>query len=183
MDQDVVKIIDENVNQIEKLIQQKVEIWQVHVVFSPLWWMGVGLSIIPWIIWYVYHKKDSTDRLLYSGYAVMIMALVLDVLGDQLALWHYRYNVLPILPTYLPWDLTLMPVTIMFLLQIKPNSNPLIKAILFALITSYLAEPFFEWLEVYQPVHWRYTYSIPFQIIIFLIAHYVSKRNDFSEIH
>ncbi|MGM0901778.1 MAG: hypothetical protein ACQEXB_11880 [Bacillota bacterium] len=86
MDQDVVKIIDENVNQIEGLIQQKVEIWQEHVVFSPLWWMGVGLSIIPWIIWYVYHKKDSTDRLLYSGYAVMIMALILDVLGDQLAL-------------------------------------------------------------------------------------------------
>ncbi|MGM0901777.1 MAG: CBO0543 family protein [Bacillota bacterium] len=97
--------------------------------------------------------------------------------------WLYRFNVLPILPTYLPWDLTLMPVTIMFLLQIKPNSNPLIKAILFALVTSYLAEPFFVWLEVYQPVHWHYTYSVPFQIIIYLIAHYVSRRNDFSEIH
>ncbi|UGB28786.1 CBO0543 family protein [Metabacillus sp. B2-18] len=151
--QNVINIIDENINQIEKLIQQKVDIWIEYVIFSPLWWFGVGLSIIPWIIWYFFHKKESRDRLLYSGFIVMVIAIVLDVLGDQLALWHYRFNVIPVLPTYIPWDLTLMPITIMVLLQIKPNTRPIIKAILFALITSYIAEPFFQWLKLYQPTN------------------------------
>ncbi|MCM3162710.1 CBO0543 family protein [Metabacillus litoralis] len=181
--QNQIKIIDENINQIEKLIQQKVDIWIEHVVFSPLWWFGVGLSIIPWIFWYFFHKKESRDRLLYSGFIVMVISLIFDVLGDQWALWHYRFNVMPVLPTYLPWDITLMPVTIMVLLQIKPNTRPIIKAIVFALITSYIAEPFFQWMKLYQPTNWRYTYSVPIQIIIFLIAHYMSSRKNFSDLN
>lgn len=170
------KIIDANVNQIEMLIQKKVDIWIEHVVFSPLWWFGISL----WIIWYFFHKKESRDRLLYSGYVVMVIALILDVLGDQWALWHYRFNVIPVLPTYLPWDLTLMPVTIMFLLLINPNSKPFLKAIIFALSTSYIAEPIFQWMKLYQPSNWRYSYSVPIQIIIFLIAHFISKRKNFT---
>lgn len=42
--------------------------------------------------------------------------------------------------TYFPWDLTLMPVSIMVLLQIKPTANPWLKAIVFALFASYAAE-------------------------------------------
>ncbi|WP_408010078.1 CBO0543 family protein [Pseudalkalibacillus sp. A8] len=176
----VITIIDENVDQIEGLIQKKVDIWATFVLFSPLWWFGVSLSIIHWILWLLFRKKDSTDRLLYVAFFVIVISLVLDVLGDQLGFWHYRYNVIPVLPTYLPWDLTLMPVTIMFLLQIKPKLNPLIKAVLFAVVTSYVVEPIITWMNIYQPINWRYTYSVPFQIIIFMIAYYLTKRKAFS---
>lgn len=76
------------------------------------------------------------------GFFVMTVSLVLDVLGDQLGIWHYRFNVLPVLPSYFPWDITLMPVTIMFFSQVKPHVNPIIKAVLFTLLTSYISEPF-----------------------------------------
>jgi hypothetical protein len=142
-DEHVVKLIDHNYIQIHNLLQEKLEIWLHHVVFSGLWWFGVGLSIIPWIIWFLYRKKDSTDRILYAGFFVMGISLSLDVLGDQFSFWHYRYNVIPIVPTYFPWDTTLMPVTLMMLLQIKASVNPLIKAIFFGLFSGYVAEPFF----------------------------------------
>ncbi|MCY9658139.1 hypothetical protein P5G65_04770 [Paenibacillus chondroitinus] len=48
----VVEQIDNNVNQIHLLIDQKIVIWKEHVVFSGLWWFGVILSVIPWIIWF-----------------------------------------------------------------------------------------------------------------------------------
>lgn len=176
----VVKLIDQNYDQIHVLIQKKNEIWLQHVVFSGLWWFGVGLSIIPWIIWVVFHKKESTDRILYVGFFVMGVSLALDVFGDQFSFWHYRYNVIPIVPTYFPWDITLMPVSIMILLQIKPNGHPLLKAILFGVGASYLAEPFFHWLGIYVLENWRYSYSIPIQIVIYLLAHYLSRREKFS---
>jgi hypothetical protein len=179
----IINIIDNNVNQIEQLLSQKISIWKEYVLFSKLWWMGVALSIIPWVLWSIYRRKQSTDRLLYVGFLVMTISLGLDVLGDQLGLWHYRFQVIPVLPTYIPWDITFMPLGIMTLIQVKPDTNPWLKAILFALFTSYLAEPFFQWLSVYQPSHWRYSYSVPIQFTIYMAANYISRRNKFSSLN
>ena len=180
--EEVVKLIDSNQNQIEQLIDKKIQIWLDHVLFSGLWWMGVALSIIPWILWFVIRKRDSTDRLLYIAFYVMSLAVVLDILGDQLGLWHYRYHVIPVLPTYFPWDITLMPLAILVLLQIKPAINPWYKAIFFALLSSYGGEPFFDWLGVYVPTNWRYSYSVPIQIAIYMSAYYLSRRNRFASL-
>jgi hypothetical protein len=177
----VVELIDANTEQAEAAIREKIHIWAEHVVFSDLWWMGVGLTIIPWIIWFMVRPKQSTDRLLYIGLMAAIFSTVFDVLGDQIALWHYRFNVIPILPTYIPWDLTLMPVSVMLALQFKPNANPYMKASIFAVLTSYVAEPFFNWLGVYQPKIWRYSYSLPIQFLVYIAAHYLLRlRNRFS---
>jgi hypothetical protein len=174
------RLIDENIEQIHKLIIKKIEIWSDYVLFSGLWWFGVAMSIIPWIIWFVIRKKNSTDRIFYTGLFVMDISLALDIVGDQLSLWHYRYNVIPIVPTYFPWDITLMPVSVMVFLQVKANWHPLIKAILFAFFSAYLAEPFFHWLGIYVPTKWRYTYSVPIQVFIYLAAHYLSRREKFA---
>ncbi|WP_445491707.1 CBO0543 family protein [Niallia sp. 03133] len=178
--QHIEKLIDNNISDIHRLIQEKVDIWKEHVVFTDLWWIGVGLSILPWILWFIFRKKKSTDRILYAGFFVIIIALALDIVGDQFGLWHYRFNVLPIVPTYFPWDVTLMPVTVIFFLQIKPNSNPFLKAVLFALFSAFIAEPFFQWMGVYVPTKWKFHYSIPIQILIYLVAHYLSRRDKFS---
>lgn len=181
--EEVIRLFDDNVKAIEGLITEKIEIWREHILFSPLWWFGVALSIIPWILWFIYRKKGSTARLLYVGFYVMLIALILDVLGDQFAWWHYRFNVLPMMPTYLPWDLTLMPVSVMFLLQAKPDANPYLKAIVFALLTAYIAEPFFEWIDLYETKNkWRYSYSVPIQFLIYVSAHYFSKQSSFEKI-
>jgi hypothetical protein len=178
----IIELIDKNQNGIEHLIDKKIQIWTDYVLFSGLWWMGLGLSIIPWIIWFVIRKRDSTDRLLYIAFYVMAIAVVSDILGDQFGLWHYRYHVIPVIPTYFPWDVTLMPVTIITLIQIKPKMNPWFKAVVFSLLASYVAEPFFDWLGVYEPKHWRYSYSVPLQIIFYMSAHALSKRNQFSKL-
>ncbi|MBM6617909.1 CBO0543 family protein [Bacillus suaedaesalsae] len=178
-----ISLVDKNGNEIEKLISEKIDIWREYVLFSELWWLGVALSIIPWIIWFFIRKKDSTDRLLYTALFVMVVSLCLDVLGDQLGVWGYRFNVIPVLPTYVPWDITLMPLTVIIILQIRPGANPLIKALIFAVISSYLAEPFFHWLQIYNLKHWRYSYSVPIQIVIYLMAHYISKRNNFASLN
>jgi hypothetical protein len=178
----IIRLIDKNHDQAEKIIHEKVDIWTSHILFSGLWWLGVALTILPWIIWIIFRKKESTHRLLYVGTYVMVVSLALDVLGDQFGFWHYRFNVIPVLPTYFPWDVTLMPVTVMLFLQIKPNGNPVIKAILFALFAAYIAEPFFSWLQIYKPIMWKFSYSVPIQFTIYLIGHYLSTRDHFSKL-
>ncbi|MBE6185136.1 hypothetical protein G4D61_10940 [Bacillus ginsengihumi] len=178
----IIKMTDKNTSQIHVLIEQKVDIWLHYVLFSPLWWIAASLTIIPWIFWLLFRPRESTDRLMYAGFFVMIISLVLDVLGDQYGLWFYRFNLIPVLPTYFPWDLTLMPLSIMFLLQIKPQANPLFKALLFAIATSFIGEPFFAWMKVYVLIHWHYYFSAPIQFCIYLVAHYISRRTKFSKL-
>lgn len=141
-----------------------------------------NITILPWLIWLKYNKKDSRNRILFVGYFVAIISLCLDVIGDQIGLWHYRFVVIPFLPTYIPWDLTLMPLSVMFLIQIKPKINPLIKAIIFGLLSSYIAEPFFHWLGVYVLDTWKYSYSVLIQVLIYLIADHLSRRDNFAHL-
>ncbi|NIK70353.1 CBO0543 family protein [Paenibacillus sp. BK720] len=183
MEKEKVKdLIDENNYQVERLLDQKVQIWSEYVVFSGIWWFGVALSTLPWVLWFVLRNRQSSDRIQYAGFMSSIVSLTLDVLGDQYGLWHYRFNVIPLIPTYFPWDVTLMPVGIMFLLQFKPAGSPFLKAILFAFLTSYVAEPIFHWIGIYEPLKWRYTYSFPIQMGIYLLAHYFSRRKNFQEL-
>src|SRR5690606_18285566 len=102
--------------------------------------------------------------------------------GDQLGFWHYRFNVIPVLPTYVPWDLTLMPVAILFLLQVKPQSSPYFKAILFALLAAFVGEPFFTWISIYNPKNWSFWYSVPIFGLIYLVAHYLTRRPAFRKL-
>jgi hypothetical protein len=180
---DVVKKIDANVQGIENLVQQKLSIWIDYIVFTWQWWFLVIVTILPWIFWVVFRKKSSTDRLLFVGLFVISISSLFDILGSQLGFWHYRYEVLPLIPSYFPWDFTLMPVTILFLLQIKPKTNPWIKAIIFASITSFIAEPLVEYLQIYEPKKWKFIYSFPIQICVYLSSHYISKRNNFSPVY
>ncbi|OIJ16803.1 hypothetical protein BKP37_04535 [Anaerobacillus alkalilacustris] len=160
----------------------KFSIWLNSVVFTWQWWVGVGLSIIPWILWIFFRKKESTLRLLSVGFFVMFLSTFLDSIGAQLGLWYYKYAPLPFIPAFFPWDTTLMPVVIMFLLQIKPKTSPYFKGLIFAVGTSYVGEPFFIWIELYQPVAWKHIHSLPIYFLIYLISNKIYQGNSYYKI-
>lgn len=179
------KVYDE-MNKGLELIHQgyqiKYDIWQDQVLFTWRWWLGCGLVILCWVGWSFFRKKRSSDRLFYAGLFVMTISVSLDAIGMQLKAWNYIYPLIPLIPAYLPYDLALMPVSVMLLIQVKPKINPFYKAILFAALTSFAGEPIFKWLEIYEPLTWRYIYSVPFYFVIYLIANWLSKRSNFEKI-
>ncbi|MCT8140308.1 hypothetical protein H1D32_22980 [Anaerobacillus sp. CMMVII] len=73
-----------------------------------------------------------------------------------------------------------MPVTIMFYIQIKPDKNPIIKGLMFAAMTAFLAEPFFKWLGFFEYPVWHFWASFPFYFVIYLIAHYLVNGDTFQ---
>lgn len=178
--------LDTKVRIAYELVQQaqniKADVWLEYVVFSWRWWVGIGLAIIPWIVWIIFRKKDSTHRLLFVGLFVILISSYLDFLGVQLGLWRYKYEDLPTVPAYMPWDISILPVLIMFILQYKPHTSPLIKALLFAAFTAFFGEPITVWLEIYEPITWKSIYSFPIYIVIYLISHYLSRREGFNRL-
>ncbi|WP_134704487.1 CBO0543 family protein [Ammoniphilus sp. YIM 78166] len=167
---------------LSKANDQMVQVWIAEIVFTWRWWIGLGLTIIPWVIWILFRKKESTWRLMCAGFAVIIMSSWGDFIGISTGSWYYKWEVIPTIPTYLPYDFTLLPVMVMFFLQYKPDMNPLSKAVVFAAIVAFMGERFFIWLDVYEPKGWKHIYSFPIFIIIYLIAHYICTRKFYEKI-
>lgn len=179
-------INQETLDAIGNITSDFIQIWHVWltmVVFSWHWWVDVGLAILPWILWRIVRDKEQANRLLYAGFATMLMATYLDIVGMTQGLWTYHTWVIPLMPEFLPWDLSVMPVMAMLFYQFKPKINPWIKGAFFGALGSFVSEPIFEWLDIYERLNWEYYYSFPIYIAVYMIGYFIYKRsgNDFTK--
>jgi len=182
MDNEHIKLAEHAFSLISQSNQEMIDIWIEHTFLTWRWWLGIFLAIVPWILWLIFKKKESTNRLLFVGFFVILTSSWFDIIGILFGLWSYYYNVLPLSPSFVPWDFTLLPVTVMFLLQFKPKIKPIIKAIVFSAFSAFISEPFFTWINMYNPKNWKYIYSFPIFIVIYLVADWLSKRPYFEKI-
>lgn len=163
------------------LNQDVLKAWVDHSLFTWRWWIGFILIVIPLILWFKFRLKKSADRLQYAGVFVAIISSVLETVGTFFGWWKYDYEFLPMISTYIPFSFFSLPITVMFLLQIKPSMNPLIKALIFGLLTL-VALPIIKWIGIYDPLNWKYIYSFLIQFAVYLVAHSLSRRSRFEEL-
>lgn len=175
------------INEIEKLYktvhkanEEYFLYWKSHTFLHGEWWLSVGLAIIPWMIWWRCIDRKKSARFMFTSFFIIIVCCWLDFFGVALGLWYYAGKLIPTIPSYAPWDFCLFPVTITLLIQTKPHIPPLKKAIFYGLAVSFIAEPLFEWTGLYTTVHWKYIYSFPVYILIYMTADWVSKRKSFE---
>ncbi|WP_100406942.1 CBO0543 family protein [Bacillus solitudinis] len=178
-----IQIFDELFVKENQLMTEKFQIWLKYSLFTWQWWFGFILFFIAIIFWMNFRKKESTDRLLYSGFFVAISASALDLIGDSLGLFHYHYEVLPFTSNYVPWSICILPIVVMVFLQIKPNLNPFLKAAIFSTLGSLITLPFLSLIGIYHAVKWNYFYSFIILGVIYLIAHFFVQRNHFEQIN
>jgi hypothetical protein len=151
-------------------------IWMEHMVFTWHWWADLLMAVLPWVIWLIVRDKRDTHNLLYAGLFAMLVAVLLDTLGVSQDAWHYNTWLLPLLPEYLPWDLTMMPVITMLFYQFYPNVNPWIKSVVYGLIASFAVEPLFIAMSFYKQGTWEHYFSFPIYIVIYLIGYWLYTR-------
>lgn len=176
-------VFDDFAKKQQQLEDEKLQMWFDHSLFTFQWWFGALLLIISIVIFIIFRKRNSTDRLLYVGTFTSLLSSLLDLVGNSLGFFHYHYEVIPFTDNYFPWSISIIPVSIMFLLQVKPNTSPYIKALALSIIVSFVILPFLKFIGIYHPVHWKMYYSAPVIFIIYLIADYLSKKDRFTKLN
>jgi hypothetical protein len=174
--------IDKITGQLQDYSRKMQQFWKENVLFTWQWWLLALLTVVPWICWAFYSKKESRSRLLFSGFFAIIISKLMDAIGSTFGLWIYPARVVPLMPPYLPWDTTLMPVIIMILLQFKPKIHPVIKAVVFGTVAAFVIEPLAQWLGLYKPLVWKHIYSLPIFIAIYIAADWLSRRKGFDRL-
>jgi hypothetical protein len=180
LDQSQIDGLDEVFDQIHQAHMKLYTIWRYQIIYTWQWWFSIGFIVVIWLLWIKLRNKQSTDRLLYAGFLVLVLSSWFDFLGVALGLWAYHTLELPTIPSYLLWDFSVLPVTVMLLLQVKSRISPWMKAIIFGLLTSFVGEPAITWIGLYYPISWRYVYSFPIYAMIYGFAHMASKRKYFD---
>lgn len=176
----------EEVNRVSEqyeIIHDEVErIWAQQMVFTWHWWLDLGLAVLPWVLWIIVRDRKNTHRLLYAGMFTAFIATVLDIAGVSQGGWNYNTWLLPFVPEYLPWDWTIMPVVSMLSYQFWPKitaraphswrflKSPWTAGIVFAAFASYVVEPIFALLGVYELSGWEHHYSFPIFFAIYMLG-------------
>lgn len=180
LDEEKIKKSDEFYDKIHQVEMEYMKYWQESTLWHWDFWLSLLLVIVPWIVWFIVRKRGSEARLLLAGGFVLIISSWLDFLGIVLGLWHYSGKAIPTIPTYMPWDVSLLPVITMLWLQFKPTLPPLLKASIYAGLASFIGEPLFEWIGLYTSEKWNVFYSLPIYFVIYLIALRISKAKTFD---
>jgi hypothetical protein len=157
-------------------------LWKDGILLSWRWWLALAIIILPWTLWIIVRKKESTHRLLYAGFFVIIISCLLDMIGVALHLWSYPTTVFPLMPSYLPFDFSALPVVTMLFIQFWPKMKPIIKAIIYAFVGSMLFQPLMEYTGLCSHDNWHYFYSIPILFGIYMLADYFATRTTYEKI-
>ncbi|API91379.1 MULTISPECIES: CBO0543 family protein [unclassified Virgibacillus] len=152
-------------------------------LFTWQWWLGVILFIVPWALWILFRKKSSTGRLLGCAFLTIALSLLIDLISLSYGLWSYPMKFSPISPIlFLPYHLALAPVAIMFVLQIKPRANPVLKGSIFAAIAAFGGMNVFNALDFYNPKDWSTFYDFFIFLFLFFSSYWLFHMHGYEKI-
>jgi len=165
----------------EKLTEKKFETFLAslnHWYFDDLgkwtWWLSLGLTVIPLIIWWKIADKTRLLEIIVLGLLANTTASFLDVVGSEAVLWGYPDRLFPNFPRILPIDFTVIPVTFMVIYQYFPDWKRYSLAIIaMSFIYSFVAEPLLVLIGLYELYAWKFVYSFPIYIIMGLFLRLV----------
>jgi hypothetical protein len=153
------------------------EHWINNVIFTSNWWILLLISIFPWIIWWKFVNKKRFIEILLFGALISIYSILLDDIGSYYLLWMYEYQLVPISPRLNPVDLTLIPVTYMFMYQyFRSWKSFLIAQTVLAFGVAFIVEPIFIWLGIYKALSWKLIYSFLIYIALGIFNKWVVDR-------
>jgi hypothetical protein len=176
----------EEINKVDNhLTELRLENFIHEDLLSPQWWLLLALLIIPWIVWWILVDKSRIKQIWLFGVLLSILVIYLDDIGSELNLWNYPIKLINIVPRLNPVDISVLPVMHMLIYQYFSKWKPFILAnILISLFNSYIAEPIFVKINIYELTNWKYTYSVPIYILKAIVIKYflekvllMSKRN------
>lgn len=143
--------------------------WIIQSSIADLrWWLLFVSIFFPWVIWWKAVDRSRLFEILSFGLFWAGMATWLDLLGTTYNMWSYPFKLNDHITTLLPADVSVIPVMYMLLYQYASIwRSYVIGSVLNAVILSFIFEPLFMLLNMFELQTWSHTKSF---ISFFLLA-------------
>jgi len=151
-------------------IELQVQHWLKYELFTPQFWMLIGMLFIPWIIWWILVEKRRFLEIIIYGLLISTIVTLFDEIGCQLNWWEYHYDIEPLFPRLMPMNFTFLPILYMLVYQYFTKWKSFVMAsIVMAVIMAFIGEPLMALTGIYVLLEWKSIYSFPIYIILALI--------------
>lgn len=144
-------LIDKAIKMRKGATETLIQTWIEHkIYYSFEFWVMVALLVFPLIILLIKIDKSKIFHICFFGYTVHILSFYINLVGLNLGLWGYPYQVIPAFPSF-SLDSSLVPVTFMLVYQwtINKNKNYYLYAIITSVIFAYLVETLFLKMDLF----------------------------------
>lgn len=160
-----------------QLTQARAENWYATDLYTWQWFFLLALLILPWVAFHYLADRPKLPRLLLFGFILMLITMGLDLLGYELGYWYYPYKIAPF-GTFVAFvDHAPLPVAFMLLYQYFPRWRPFAAVVVVtAAAFSFVLEPLFEYMNIYQPLQWKYYYGFPIYIFLPLLSRWFTEN-------
>jgi hypothetical protein len=147
------KKIDEVSN---NLTQLRLEIWTKHTLFTWQWWCFVAVCIIALILFFLLiNKKSYLQAFAYFG-MIYIFNKNLDDIATALDWYDYRMQLEPIIPTFLPANLFVIPISFSIMyIRFETWKSFIISTAALSAFISYLVLPLAKIAHIYLTKTWN----------------------------
>jgi len=152
--------------ELQKLLTSlRINEWLREDFFHFRWFFLLGSFIFSAFVWCKLVDKSRLPEIILHAGLTTILTLVLDEMGEELTLWEYPADIIPIFPPLSSVDLASLPMIYSLIYQYyKTWKSFLWATLIMATVFCFIFEPLLVWSDFYQLLKWKYYYGFPIYI-------------------
>lgn len=159
--------IPQSVELQKKLTDLHIEQWLADDFLKIRWWVLLGLLIAMGIAWLLLLDKAKVKEACLFLVLAIIVIMGIDEYGEELVLWDYPTDLIPIFPPLTSANLMSVPLAYSIAFQRFPDlKRYAIAVVILTAIICFLWEPVLVWGGLYELVNWHHA----FNFFVYLIA-------------
>lgn len=168
--------MDSAVQQQWQLSLMRISEWK-DVLFTLNWWILLALFALNlFLLLRLADKRRFSELALYTA-LVIIWVIVLDELGEEMSLWYYTVDIIPLFPPITAIDISCLPLLYMLIYQYtKRWSSFLIASAVMSVVFCFVFEPVFVWSGIYRMLAWKSWYGLPIYFFIGAASRFIMRR-------
>jgi hypothetical protein len=164
--------IPESVNIQKQLTDTHIKGWLSDDVFQFRWWLLIILIVIIILVWLVMLDKSRLPEILLFTVLSVILFMGINEYGEELVLWDYPIDIIPIFPPMSSINLISSPLIYSQIYQRFDGKRFIYAILITTAVICFAIEPLLSLIGLYQLIHWNYFLSYP----VYIIAILLSKR-------
>jgi hypothetical protein len=140
----------------------RIDEWLREDLFHFKWWLLLALIIASLLVWWIaLDKSRLREVLLYAGLTALT-AMGIDEYGEELILWDFPIDIIPIFPVLSSLSLVWLPLVYSLIYQRFRNwKSFIVSTVIITALFCFVIEPALAWGGFYQLIRWKYYYSFP----------------------
>lgn len=153
------------------LVQLRLEIWRKYTFLTWQWWVFVAICITCVILFFIFvDKKKYLQVIAYMG-VLYILNRNLDDIATALDWYDYRMQLEPIIPTFLPANLFVVPIVYSLIYQRYEKWGAyIIGTVAFSAFIAYITLPSAKLFKIYVEKLWNVHISFVSLLIMAILS-------------